>query len=79
MLRILASAVSVSERAGEIVREIMKQGELGIVEKGVNDLQTEADRLVQKGSITYRLRQIGVSRKGSITFKPGQLSGYRKG
>ena len=46
MLRILASAVSVSERAGEIVREIMKQGELGIVEKGVNDLQTEADRLV---------------------------------
>lgn len=44
LLKLVAASVSVVEKAGDIVRQIMKQGELGIVEKGLNDLQTEADR-----------------------------------
>ncbi|KAM8945336.1 3'(2'),5'-bisphosphate nucleotidase 1 [Pelodytes ibericus] len=48
LLRLVASAHSVAEKAGNIVRNIMSGGDLGIVEKtGANDLQTAADRLVQ--------------------------------
>jgi len=48
VLRVLASSVKIAERAGQIVRDIMAKGELGIVEKtGKNDLQTEADRSAQ--------------------------------
>ena len=43
--RILANSVAVANRSAEIVREIMKSGDLGIVEKtGIMDLQTQADR-----------------------------------
>ncbi|KAI5090695.1 3'(2'),5'-bisphosphate nucleotidase 1, partial [Silurus meridionalis] len=49
VMRLLASAYSVAEKAGAIVRKVLHSGELGIVEKtGVNDLQTLADRLAQK-------------------------------
>ncbi|MGH0142375.1 UNVERIFIED_CONTAM: hypothetical protein FKN15_077814 [Acipenser sinensis] len=49
LMRLMASAFAVAERAGGIVRDIMKTGDLGIVEKtGANDLQTKADRLVQQ-------------------------------
>ncbi|KAI4895804.1 hypothetical protein NFI96_021986 [Prochilodus magdalenae] len=49
VLRLLASAYSVAERAGTIVRRVLHSGDLGVVEKtGANDLQTLADRLVQK-------------------------------
>ncbi|XP_060773889.1 3'(2'),5'-bisphosphate nucleotidase 1 isoform X3 [Neoarius graeffei] len=49
IMRLLASAYSVAEKAGSIVRKVLHSGELGIVEKtGVNDLQTLADRLAQK-------------------------------
>lgn len=49
MMRLVASAFSVAEKAGCIVRKVMHSGELGIVEKtGANDLQTMADRLAQK-------------------------------
>jgi 3'(2'), 5'-bisphosphate nucleotidase len=44
VMRILAACVTIAQRSGELVRGIMRQGDLGIVEKGVNDLQTEADR-----------------------------------
>uniref|UniRef100_A0A8C1GJZ6 3'(2'),5'-bisphosphate nucleotidase 1 n=1 Tax=Cyprinus carpio TaxID=7962 RepID=A0A8C1GJZ6_CYPCA len=49
LMRLMASAYAVAEKAGTIVRQVLQSGELGIVEKsGANDLQTLADRLVQK-------------------------------
>lgn len=33
IVRLLASSVSVANRAGKIVRDVMSKGELGIVEK----------------------------------------------
>ncbi|XP_068135789.1 3'(2'),5'-bisphosphate nucleotidase 1 isoform X2 [Hyperolius riggenbachi] len=49
LVRLVASAYSVAEKAGTIVRSVMSGGDLGIVEKtGANDLQTAADRLVQQ-------------------------------
>ncbi|XP_061097304.1 3'(2'),5'-bisphosphate nucleotidase 1 [Conger conger] len=49
VMRLVASAFSVAERAAGIVRKVMRSGELGIVEKtGANDLQTMADRLAQQ-------------------------------
>uniref|UniRef100_A0AAY4BNY3 3'(2'),5'-bisphosphate nucleotidase 1 n=1 Tax=Denticeps clupeoides TaxID=299321 RepID=A0AAY4BNY3_9TELE len=49
LMRLVASAYSVAEKAGVIVRRVMESKELGIVEKsGADDLQTLADRLVQK-------------------------------
>ncbi|XP_071453738.1 3'(2'),5'-bisphosphate nucleotidase 1 isoform X2 [Hetaerina americana] len=47
ILRVVATSVVVANRAGEIIRDIMSKGDLGIVEKGKNDLQTEADRSAQ--------------------------------
>ncbi|NWI44376.1 BPNT1 nucleotidase, partial [Picathartes gymnocephalus] len=48
LMRVVASAYSVAEKAAAIVRNVMSGGDLGIVEKaGPNDLQTKADRLVQ--------------------------------
>ncbi|XP_051954885.1 3'(2'),5'-bisphosphate nucleotidase 1-like [Xyrauchen texanus] len=49
LMQLVASSYAVAEQAGSIVRNVLQSGELGIVEKtGVNDLQTLADRLVQK-------------------------------
>ncbi|KAG8443773.1 hypothetical protein GDO86_009089 [Hymenochirus boettgeri] len=49
LMRLVASAHSVAEKAATIVRKVMSGGDLGIVEKtGANDLQTAADRLVQQ-------------------------------
>ncbi|XP_041831302.1 3'(2'),5'-bisphosphate nucleotidase 1 isoform X1 [Melanotaenia boesemani] len=49
VMRVVASAYTVAEKAGAIVRKVLHSGELGIVEKtGANDLQTLADRLAQQ-------------------------------
>uniref|UniRef100_A0A671MYE0 3'(2'),5'-bisphosphate nucleotidase 1 n=1 Tax=Sinocyclocheilus anshuiensis TaxID=1608454 RepID=A0A671MYE0_9TELE len=49
LMQLVASAYAVAEKAGTIVQKVLQSGELGIVEKsGANDLQTLADRLVQK-------------------------------
>ncbi|KAK6297695.1 hypothetical protein J4Q44_G00322780 [Coregonus suidteri] len=49
VMRLVASAYAVAEKAGAIIRMVLHSGELGIVEKtGANDLQTLADRLVQQ-------------------------------
>uniref|UniRef100_A0A667ZB24 3'(2'),5'-bisphosphate nucleotidase 1 n=1 Tax=Myripristis murdjan TaxID=586833 RepID=A0A667ZB24_9TELE len=49
VMRLVASAYAVAEKAGAIVRKVLHSGELGIVEKtGANDLQTLADRLAQQ-------------------------------
>lgn len=52
LARIVASSVTVVNRAGKIIRDVMSRGELNIIEKGKNDLQTEADRSAQKCIIT---------------------------
>ncbi|XP_053986099.1 3'(2'),5'-bisphosphate nucleotidase 1 [Hylaeus volcanicus] len=46
--RIVASSITASVRAGTIIRDVMSHGGLNIVEKGKNDLQTEADRCAQR-------------------------------
>nr|XP_023680639.1 3'(2'),5'-bisphosphate nucleotidase 1 isoform X1 [Paramormyrops kingsleyae]XP_023680641.1 3'(2'),5'-bisphosphate nucleotidase 1 isoform X1 [Paramormyrops kingsleyae]XP_023680642.1 3'(2'),5'-bisphosphate nucleotidase 1 isoform X1 [Paramormyrops kingsleyae] len=64
VMRLVASAFTVAERAGSIVRKVMHSGDLGIVEKtGSNDLQTLADRLVQKSicaSLSRRFPKITI-------------------
>ncbi|XP_031793251.1 3'(2'),5'-bisphosphate nucleotidase 1 isoform X2 [Sarcophilus harrisii] len=48
LIRLVASAYSIAQKAGVIVRNVMAGGDLGIVEKTSSiDLQTKADRLVQ--------------------------------
>ncbi|XP_036438120.1 3'(2'),5'-bisphosphate nucleotidase 1 isoform X1 [Colossoma macropomum] len=64
VMRLLASAYAVAEKAGTIVRRVLHSGDLGIVEKtGANDLQTLADRLVQKsicGSLSKTFPKITI-------------------
>jgi len=52
MMRLVASSISAAATAGVIIREVMKTGDLGVVSKGINDLQTEADRSVQACIVT---------------------------
>lgn len=57
MLRLISSAVSVASRAGAEVRRITRTGQLDVVDKGVQDYQTEADRVAQRmivASLTKR-------------------------
>jgi len=47
-MRLVASAYSIAQKAGTIVRRVIAEGDLGIVEKTcATDLQTKADRLAQ--------------------------------
>jgi len=48
LLRLVATSVTAANHAGKIIRDVMIKGDLGIVEKGKNDLQTEADRSAQQ-------------------------------
>lgn len=52
LTRIIASSVSATVQAGKIIRDVLSKGGLNIVEKGKNDLQTEADRCAQQCIIT---------------------------
>ncbi|GIY59731.1 3'(2'),5'-bisphosphate nucleotidase 1 [Caerostris darwini] len=56
-LRLMSASVTVADHAGKIIREIMRKGNLGIVEKGINDLQTEADRSAQRCIVNSLLKQ----------------------
>uniref|UniRef100_H0XGL8 3'(2'),5'-bisphosphate nucleotidase 1 n=1 Tax=Otolemur garnettii TaxID=30611 RepID=H0XGL8_OTOGA len=48
LMRLVASAYSIAQKAGMIVRRVIAEGDLDIVEKTcATDLQTKADRLVQ--------------------------------
>ncbi|XP_024905617.1 3'(2'),5'-bisphosphate nucleotidase 1 isoform X1 [Pteropus alecto] len=48
LMRLVASAYSIAQKAGTIVRGVIAEGDLGIVEKTCpTDLQTKADRLAQ--------------------------------
>ncbi|KAJ9582848.1 hypothetical protein L9F63_022807 [Diploptera punctata] len=57
VMRLVASSITAANRAGKIIRDVMSQGDLGIVEKGKNDLQTEADRSAQRCIVTSLSRQ----------------------
>ena len=46
ILRLVAASVDISARAGQIIRHVSGMEDLGVVDKGVNDLQTQADRYV---------------------------------
>ena len=48
LFQLVAACVKISERAAAIIRDILQGGDLGIVDKGMNDLQTEADRAAQR-------------------------------
>ena len=52
LTRLLATSVTAVSVAGKIIRDVMSKGEFNIVDKGVNDYQTEADRSAQKCIIT---------------------------
>jgi len=75
-IQLVASAVKVADRGGLIVRDIMKGGDLGIVEKGANDLQTEADRSCQRSIVASLHKQfpgvkvIGEEEEDSTPVKP---------
>lgn len=64
VMRLVASAFCVAEKAGAIVRKVLHSGDLGIVEKtGANDLQTLADRLAQQSicaSLSKRFPKITI-------------------
>jgi 3'(2'), 5'-bisphosphate nucleotidase len=51
LMRVVGLSINAANQAGKIIREVMRKGELGIVEKGKDDLQTEADRSAQKSII----------------------------
>jgi len=57
LTRIVASSVSATIQAGKIIRDVLSKGGLNIVEKGKNDLQTEADRCAQRCIVTSLSRQ----------------------
>ena len=58
LIRLVASAYCIAEKGGEIIRNILKAGDLGIVEKtGINDLQTEADRSANASIVMSLQRQ----------------------
>jgi len=48
LMRVIANSVTCAARAGIIIKETMKTGNLNIIEKGINDPQTEADRCAQR-------------------------------
>ncbi|CAL8317196.1 unnamed protein product [Merluccius merluccius] len=64
VMRLVASAYAVAERAGSIVRMVLQSGDLGVVEKtGADDLQTLADRLAQQSicaSLSKRFPKITI-------------------
>lgn len=44
----MASSIKLADSAGKIIRDIMEGGDLGTIEKGIDDPQTEADRKSQR-------------------------------
>ncbi|CRL01275.1 CLUMA_CG014299, isoform A [Clunio marinus] len=82
IMRIMASSITVAEKAGEVIRDIMSRGELGVVDKGLNtdfDPQTEADRSSQKciiGSLSKqysKLKIIGEEGATDLSNVPKEL------
>lgn len=71
LMRLLSASVTLSHRAGIIIRDILKTGDLGIHDKGVDDLQTEADRSVQRciiGSLQHHFPKINIIGEEELTY-----------
>lgn len=45
---LMASSIKIADSAGKIIREVMEGGNLGTINKGIDDPQTEADRRSQR-------------------------------
>ncbi|XP_014681312.1 PREDICTED: 3'(2'),5'-bisphosphate nucleotidase 1-like isoform X1 [Priapulus caudatus] len=70
VMRIVSASVVIAEHAGSIIRHIASEGKLGILEKGVNDLQTEADRRAQRfitASLSKRFSKIHIIGEETLT------------
>lgn len=71
VLRLLASSVTAATRAGKIIKDVLTSGDLGIVDKGIKDLQTEADRSAQRCIVASLTRQFPnvkiIGEEGSLT------------
>lgn len=72
--RLVASSVRISEAAGSIIKNVMADGDLKIVDKSVQgepeDLQTEADRRAQfliVKSLTERFGNINIIGEEEVT------------
>ncbi|XP_047994028.1 3'(2'),5'-bisphosphate nucleotidase 1 isoform X2 [Leguminivora glycinivorella] len=77
IVRLLASSVSVAGRAGKIVRDVMSKGELGIVEKGKDDYQTEADRSAEKcivASLSKQYPKASIIGEEDSSVEEGEVS-----
>ncbi|CAD5118703.1 DgyrCDS7385 [Dimorphilus gyrociliatus] len=48
IVSIMSQAVQAAKKSGSIIRNLFQEGKWGIVNKGKNDLQTEADRSAQR-------------------------------
>lgn len=74
LMRLVATAYAVAEKAGSVVRKVLYSGELGIIEKtGANDLQTLADRLVQKSifaSLSKRFPKVTIIGEEDLPAEP---------
>lgn len=57
VMRIMSLSINTAKRAGTIIRDVMAKGNLGIVEKAKDDLQTEADRSAQRCIIATLSKQ----------------------
>lgn len=62
LIRLVASSVRISETAGRVIKDIMRNGDLKIINKGnavKEDLQTEADRAAQYCIVKSLHRKFG--------------------
>lgn len=57
IMRLMASSLSVASRASSIIRKVLAGGQLGIIDKGILDFQTQADRSAQHCIITSLTKQ----------------------
>lgn len=74
VMRIVSASVAIADRAGKIIRDIMSKGELGVVVKGKNDFQTEADRSAQRcivASLTKQFPKVAII--GEETLDPNDV------
>lgn len=52
LVNLVAASVNAADIAANIIRDVMARGKLDIVDKGINDLQTEADRSAQHAIVS---------------------------
>ncbi|XP_064602845.1 LOW QUALITY PROTEIN: 3'(2'),5'-bisphosphate nucleotidase 1-like [Liolophura sinensis] len=75
LMRIVSASVAASAKAAKVVRSVMKKGDLGIVEKGKNDLQTEADRAAQRcimASLQKHFPKVVIIGGGGMQLDPNE-------